>query len=349
MKRKEKKRILWVYTDDLAYVKGEYSEKFRNLKNVDDIKYEILDNSTIIANNNDDINTIVNVVIIKHFDSLSHKMLIDLINLIQTEKINLIYTNRIDMYNQCYTSMVGPNTDSKHPTCDNNFIEEIQKNFTLWEINVAIISSDIKFMSHLITNLSEKIDNRNKIDTKTDYYDASIALELDSKMPKLIQQWVYNVWYGKKSNLVLPKPPTNNITTAKLYKVITVNVNNEKLVNYYFINPYNNANLSSCINHFDVLLIDMQTHYSAMDFGRDISDLNIIPFIKTPIDNICDKSVILNIISNMITYTRGNYKSGMEGTICNEYHPDDVSQSIKLTGQCIRIDNINVLRSITPF
>ena len=345
-----RQRILWVYTDDLDYVKYTYKEKFRKLKNVDNLTYEQLHESTIIEKDNGGGDEITTVVIIHDFDKLSHAMLIDLINLTKSGKIDLIYTNDIDQFNQCYRSMTASDT-IKHPVSDDNLISEIQKHFRTKNINVAIISDDARFMSHIITDLIENVDNRGSIDGATDYYDTKTCLGLDSKMPELIQQWVYNVWYGKKSNLSSNNliKPAIDIIDARVYKVISVNVNNERLITYYFINPYKNANLSECIDCFDVLLVDMQTHFSTLNFGKDIGNLNIIPFIKSPIENIYNTSIILNIINNMITYSRGNYRSGHTGSIYNGYHPHDISRSIKVTEEGISIDNISLLKSISPF
>ena len=340
------KRVLNIFTDNIQFVKENYSDIINNIMFTD--KVEILSIELLPNIDKDDKN--LNTIIINDMDSMSHLNLIYIVKLVGNEddSIDLIFTDSYNRFMDCYKLIFDGKLTGKHPTCIDDFFEIVSGRFTKPVINIGFVSDNRKYMDGLISDLYSKIYKQIKLDDYTDYQEAEISLGLNAFMPKLVQGWINNVWYPrnpKKKDIFSNKYDESSMK-AKIYLLVSIDIGTS-IINYHFIEPYRNTDFSECFNHFDTIFIDMYTHYSKLTFGEFDSDkfTKIVPFTSVPYHELSDISKRLNILDNMMKFAYSTIEYDDNETI----HKNDISRSVKVYNTNINFNGLSKIASISPF
>lgn len=340
------KRKLNIFTDNVELFNEFYGDKLNSLNFVEEIRcYKIEVISKLYPPNDLDI---YNAVFINNLSKLSHEKLIYIIKALQAKCFDLIYTDDYSLFSNCYKLATG-NECGKHPMNDEDFFTLVQKGFTKKEINIGIISSNTNYMSDLYYNIINTLQKKMEVNDRIDFNCAGdINVNINSFMPKLIQGWIDNVWYPNNPSNISIDDSKDDVddNIGKVFRVISTNLK-DKIITYHFINPYQCADFTNCIDHFDTLYVDVSSDYFILKFGCDIDNYRskLIPVSSIKIDHDINESKLLNIIANMIRYFGVTFDKYSEEI----YHEKDKSNTIKVESLSIVIDNIYNISSICNF
>lgn len=299
------KRNLVILTDDVDKTEEIIGEKIKTILYIEHVNYiKIIDCCFTI--NTDPTN--VTVAFINDIKNLSHTLLINLIKLVSDEFVATIYTNDITEYSSCYTAVVNNTEDNKHCHCIDDFISKIQKEFKPSNYNVAFITDNECFIEKLFDELKRRMKDsifEDAIDVRCTSVNCT---PVNRDMPRLVQQWVYSIWYGGTALHVKQNTSMNNngFDNAMLKKLVSVKRDSGNSIVHHWIKPSRTTDLSECEDYFDLIYLDITSYYGSLVFSKDIE---VIQFTSTPLSEIADKakksgdySAFLNIVKNITTY-----------------------------------------------
>lgn len=357
MERSKRKTKLWIYTD--VHPNGVECEPYKQLVGLVDFCNEIyfkhiseLCISVTVPNEE------VNIVFIEDINSVSHNNIINIIKCLHDESIFMVFigNNHYEEFVHCYHSIYGEIPHSVYMLSEIGndkgkawFQETVQGMFRPYIKNVAFVTGNELFIDLLFGEIMS-----DDTDVHENVY-GNIPITWNG-VPKLIQGWVYRVWYKDKVNkahqMHIPSLKPNESFIRK--SVATKNVKNGEIIIYHHIVPSINLDFDTLSDFFDEIFVDLLSDYNIVNMfpvsGR------IINFVSEKLDDACSASrITLDEYSNRMTniiknYIRLNPPCHIEIAQGEFSSPDlDVTNTILARANTLSFSQIYDLPVIRPY
>lgn len=340
----KRKTKLMVITDNIPLTKTNCLEIFSDIKFCSSKEYydiSSIDVSDFTTNKYDDY---VIITIVNEIRSLEQIDLMKIVRLLDSNHISIICTDDNYTFKNLYYNYIDIIMD----LYSEEFFKSLQSKFTPRTIIVGFVSDNDEFMNDLFDNLQYTVNSRDDNSEIKESDKNQLPIPIGAGIPKLIHGWIYTIWYGKKFEKV-EKPENNNDThtNATIRRIISFKLDDETIT-YIWVKPSAKTDLSSCVNLFDVLFVDMCSYYGELRLGNSSKAVN--KFISKDIDVISEiPNNALNVFRNIITIPE---RVKIKHNIPNPYPfylHNDYSKSVFVDNIHLEHDGLYKIVEIDPY